>query len=126
MPDSTLTFINDFNDIKPKYGMPRALACGAMVRVEISSELLGRMMCAGAGANEFVAVNPETDEEGFYLAQLREDVFAKVQSVVHVLWLEPKDEKTKTVWEFDEYDSIPCGSIICRVTLKVPDRVDLG
>jgi hypothetical protein len=66
-----------------------------------------------------VAVNPETDEEGFYLAQLREDVFSKVQSVVHVLWLEPTDEEAKSVWQFEEYDTIPCGSIICRVTLKV-------
>lgn len=66
-----------------------------------------------------MAVNPETDEEGFYLAQLREDVFSKVQSVVHVVWLEAQDGK-KSVWEFDEYDTIPCGSIICRVVLKVP------
>ncbi len=66
-----------------------------------------------------MAVNPETDEEEFYLAQLREDVFAKVQSVVHVLWLEPVEENDKSVWEFEEFDTIPCGSIICRVALKV-------
>jgi hypothetical protein len=77
------------------------------------------LICGWAGANEFVAVNPETDEEEFYLAQLREDVFAKVQSVVHVLWLEPVEENDKSVWEFEEFDTIPCGSIICRVALKV-------
>lgn len=72
------------------------------------------------GANEFVAVNPEADsEEEFYLAQLREDVFAKVQSVVHVLWLDRAGAGKKSVWQFDEYDSVPCGSIICRVKLAV-------
>lgn len=69
------------------------------------------------GANEYVAVNPETEEEGFYLAQLREDVFPNVQKVVHIVWLELNDDK-KTTWDFADYDTIPCGSIICRVYLK--------